>query len=185
MRSWNEQFAQTWLTPGEARAQMDAWVRTRLRGHRVHAAPSLESVAAWSVDLLADDIQRFGNGCQWLWCTTAVGLAAELIFGSIAGGTFPKDTPFRYDLKRVVDALREIRNATVHPAFQNAAAGQGVPPVERLYDILDQDDDAAVKELALRLTEDWSLLADRPLSTFALRQLDAAGRLLAEEYSIW
>jgi len=78
-----------------------------------------------------------------------------------------------------VDTLRAIRNAVVHPAFQVAKGGKAAPIV-RLIKLLEADDDPEVTELALRLPDAWSYLAERPTATYALRKLDAAGRLFIE-----
>ena len=50
----------------------------------------------------------------------------------------------------------------------------------RLTKLLEADDDPEVTELALKLPEAWSYLGERPTATYALRKLDAAGRLLIE-----
>jgi len=103
----------------------------------------------------------------------------ELIFCAEGGGIDPVGVATDLDLARVVETLRAIRNAVVHPAFQIAKGGKEAP-IARLIKLLEADDDPEVTELALRLPDAWSYLAERPTTTYALRKLDAAGRLFIE-----
>lgn len=178
MKSWREEFSATWLDDPDFVARYDEWSRTRAVHHRPDA--QAESALPWTVDLLVADIKRFGADGRWLWCTSAIALLAELIFGIDAGGVFASDGRHRFDLAQNVTALRELRNACFHPAFQNAGAGSGTPPIENIIEILDNDDDGAVREAAVRFAVDWSYLAGRPVTSFALRQMDSAGRLYAD-----
>jgi hypothetical protein len=181
VKTWRETFDATWLANGESVAALDNWVRRILVDHRglgddVHA---IESVAPWSVETLARSIRAFGDAGQWLWCVTAIALVQELIFSAEGGGIDPVGVATDSDLARVVETLRAIRNAVIHPAFQLAKGGRD-PPIVRLIKLLEADDDPEVTELALRLPDAWSYLAERPTATYALRKLAAAGELFME-----
>jgi len=180
VKTWREAFDATWLANDESVAALDNWVRGTLAAHRglddIHA---IESVAPWSVQTLARSIGAFGDAQQWLWCVTAVALMQELIFCAEDGGLDPAGVATDSDLARVVDTLRAIRNAVVHPAFQLGKGGKEAPMV-RLTKLLEADDDPEVTELALNLPEAWSYLGERPTATYALRKLDSAGRLFIE-----
>ncbi len=135
--------------------------------------------------MLAKEIERFGHEGRWLWCTAAVALLAELLFCAKSGGPFPShDTGYEHDLKVSVEALRAVRNAAFHPAFQHAGVGSGQPPIETLYERLDNDDAAEVREAAIRLAVDWSYFASRPITSYALRMLNAGGHLYAEQLAL-
>ena len=183
MKAWAEEYRTTWLGDRDYVGALDSWVRKRLVAHRPSARP--ESVAPWTIDLLAGEVERLGGERRWLWCTGAIALLAELLFCADAGGPFPShDTGHRHDLDINVKALRAVRNATFHPAFQDRRAGSGSPPIEKLYELLDNDDDADVREAALNLAADWSYLDSRPITSYALRMLDSGGRLYAETPSL-
>ena len=79
MKSWDEEFSATWLGDPDFVARYDEWSRTRAVHHRPDA--QAESALPWTVDLLVADIKRFGADGRWLWCTSAIALLAELIFG--------------------------------------------------------------------------------------------------------
>jgi hypothetical protein len=102
-----------------------------------------------------------------------------VIFCAEEGGIDPVGVATDSDLARVVETLRAIRNAVVHPAFQIAKGGKEAPIV-RLIKLLEADDDPEVTELAMRLPAAWSYLAERPTAMYALRKLDAGGRLFIE-----
>jgi hypothetical protein len=181
VKTWREAFEATWLADKDAVAALDSWVRRTLAEHRglgddVHA---LESVTPWSVETLARSIGDFGDAQRWLWCVTAVALMQELVFCAEDGGLDPSGVATDSDLARVLEALRAIRNAVVHPAFQRSKGGNTAPMV-RLIELLQIDDDPDVTELALRLPDAWSYLAERPTAMYALRNLNAAGRLFIE-----
>lgn len=181
MKTWREAFEATWLADQEAVSELDNWVRRTLAGHRglgddIHA---LESVAPWSVETLARSINAFGDNQQWLWCVTAIALMQELVFCAEDGGLDPAGVATDSDLARVVETLREIRNAVMHPAFQRSK-GEKKAPMARLIELLEIDDDPDVTELALRLPDAWSYLAERPTALFGLRKLNAAGQLFME-----
>ncbi len=179
MKTWREAFDATWLANSESVAVLDNWVRRTLADHRglgdhIHA---LESIAPWSVETLARSIGAFGDAGHWLWCVTAISLMQELIFCAEGGVLNPTGVATDADLARVVETLRAIRNAVVHPAFQKD--DKAVPMVQ-LIALLAADDDPEVTELALRLPDAWSYLAERPAATYALRKLNAAGELFIE-----
>lgn len=181
MKTWHKAFSATWLADKDAVTALDGWVRRTLAEHRglgddVHA---LESVAPWSVATLARSIGAFGDAQQWLWCVTAVALMQELVFCAEGGGLAPAGVATDSDFARVLEALREIRNAALHPASQRSNGGNTAPMV-RLIELLQIDDDSEVTELALRLPDAWSYLAERPTAMYALRNLNAAGRLFIE-----
>ena len=177
MKHWLGEVGQTWLGDNDLVAEFDRWVRARLVHHRRTEGPTQESVAPWTVDVLVRDIKGLGHGNRWLWCTSAISLLAELVFCADAGGPFPSSTTsHRYDLNLVVGALRTVRNATLHPAFQ-LPDGDQQPPIRRLYNLLDNDDDQEVREAAYELADNWSFLAKRPITSYALRQLNSGGRL--------
>jgi hypothetical protein len=93
----------------------------------------------------------FGDAQQWLWCVTAVALMQELIFCAEGGGLKLAGVATDSDLARVVETLRAIRNAVLHPAFQKAAPkGEQEVPMVRLTKLLEADDDPEVTELALK-----------------------------------
>jgi hypothetical protein len=139
----------------------------------------MESVAPWSVETLARNIGAFGDANQWLWCLTAMALMQELIFCAEDGGLEPAGVATDADLARDVETLRAIRNAVLHPAFQ-LTKGANEAPMVRLIKLLEVDDDPEVTELALRLPEAWSYLAERPAAMYGLRKLNAAGQLFIE-----
>lgn len=56
--------------------------------------------------------------------------------------------------------------------------------MERVVELLDNDDDGEVKETALHLAEDWGLFGGRPVTSFALRQLNTAVKLYAAELGL-
>ncbi|MEO8842273.1 MAG: hypothetical protein ABI704_11925 [Kofleriaceae bacterium] len=181
MKTWRSVFDATWLAKGDVRSALDSWVRRHLTRHRgllddVHAA---ESVAPWSVETLAHSIGAFGDVGQWLWCVTAISLMQELIFCAEGGGIDAAGVATDSDLARVVETLRAIRNAVIHPALQ-IALGEREPPIARLIKLLEADDDPEVTELAMRLPAAWSYLAERPTAMYALRKLNAAGELFVE-----
>jgi hypothetical protein len=185
VKSWREAFDATWLADSESVTALDNWVRRQLAAHRglgddIHALPS---VAPWSVETLAHSIGAFGDANQWLWCVTAISLMQELIFCAESGGIDPAGVATDADLARVLDTLRTIRNAVVHPAFQRSEVGRDAPRV-RLIKLLENDDDPEVTELALRLPDAWSYLAERPTATYGLRKLEAAGRLFIERHRL-
>lgn len=181
MKTWREAFDATWLANGDAVAMLDNWVRRMLADHRGLADDpnAIESIAPWSVETLARSIGAFGDAGQWLWSVTAMSLMQELIFCAEDGGIDPAGVATDADLGRVVETLRAIRNAVVHPAFQVAKGGKEAP-IPRLIKLLEADDDPEVTELALRLPAAWSYLATRPTAMYALRKLNAAGALFIE-----
>lgn len=63
--------------------------------------------------------------------------------------------------------------------------GEKEPPIARLIKLLEADDDPEVTELALRLPDAWSYLAERPTAMYALRKLHAAGELFIERNRLW
>lgn len=75
--------------------------------------------------------------------------------------------------------LRAVHNAVLHLALQTPK-GEKEPPIARLIKLLEADDDPEVTELALRLPDAWSYLAERPTAMYALRKLHAAGELFIE-----
>lgn len=148
--------------------------------HRGEGAAAPESVAPWSVNMLATEIEEFGRDRRWLWCTAAIVLMAELVFCADAGGIFPARDNKYGNLDADMEALRIVRNATFHPAFQSGTSGSGQPPIERLFVLLDNDDDAEVREVAIRLATDWSYFATRPITSYALRKLNSGGHLYVD-----
>lgn len=183
MKPWNEEISTTWLKEPAFVRSLDGWVREQLVEHRPDA--KTESVAAWTVEMLSAEVHRLGAEGRWLWCTSAVSLLAELVFCAADGGVFPSASArYRDDFAKDVGALRVVRNAVFHPAFQNRDAGSGKPHVEELFVLLDNDDDADVRDAALRMAVDWSYLAARPVTSFALRKLNSAGRIYANELGL-
>ena len=181
MKTWREAFDATWLANGDAVAALDNWVRRMLAGHRGLADDphAIESVAPWSVETLARGIGAFGDASQWLWAVTAISLIQELIFCAEDGGIDPAGVATDSDLARVVETLRAVRNAVMHPALQTTK-GEKEAPIARLIKLLEADDDPEVTELALRLPDAWSYLAEKPTAMYALRKLNAAGELFLE-----
>ena len=180
MKTWREACGETWLGHGEEVTAIDGWVRRMLGNHRKLDNLAMQSVAPWSVETLARSIGTFGDSEQWLWCVTAIAILQELIFCAEDGGIDPSGVATDADLNRDVEALRAIRNAVLHPASQRAK-GNKPPPMLRLIALLEADDDPSVTELALRLPDDWSYLAERPTATYALRKLGSAGRLFLQK----
>jgi len=183
VKSWEQEIALTWLRKPACVASLDTWVRERLIAHRPTA--KAESVAPWTVETLSQEIDRLGREQRWLWCTAAIALLGELVFCAKDGGTFAsRAVAYRRDLALDVEALRVVRNAVFHPAFQNRAAGSGVLHIEKLFELLDNDDDADVREAAIKLAVDWSHRASRPVTSYALRKLKSAGNAYAAELGL-
>ena len=132
--------------------------------------------------MLAREIEHLGDEQRWLGCTAAVSLLAEILFCAPQGGTFGSMRPrFPYHLGRNIETLRVLRNAVFHPAHQKVDAGSGAPPIEQLIYRLEQDLEG---DVAAKLRESWAYLAERAITRFALRILNSAGRLYAEEVGI-
>lgn len=181
MKTWREAYGETWLADGDKVAAIDGWVRRTLCRHReLDALHAMQSVAPWSVETLARSVGAFGDAGQWLWCVTAVAILQELIFCAEDGGIDPAGVATDGDLQPDVEVLRAIRNVVLHPASQ-LAKGNKPPPMLRLISLFEADDDASVTELALRLPDDWSYLAERPVATYALRKLGSAGELFLQK----
>lgn len=182
MKTWREEFERTWLAHSESVVVLDSWVRRTLADHRglrddLHA---LESIGPWSIDTLARSVGSFGDARQWLWCVTAISLLQELMFCTESGGLKPTGVATDRDLASLVETLRAIRNAVLHPGFQKDQHDGKPVPMVRLIALLEADDDPEVTELALKLPDAWSYIGERPVASFALRKINAAGRLFLE-----
>jgi len=182
VKTWREEFEGTWLAHSESIVALDNWVRRTLADHRglsddIHA---LESIAPWSIQTLTRSIEAFGDARQWLWCVTAISLLQELMFCTESGGLKPTGVATDRDLASLIETLRAIRNAVLHPGFQKDQHDGKPVPMTRLITLLEADDDLDVTELALRLPDAWSYIGERPAASFALRKLNAAGRLFLE-----
>jgi hypothetical protein len=129
-------------------------------------------VAPWSVDALVADIGFFGQTGRWLWATAGICLLAELILSAKTGGVFEL-APGRGQALPPVRALYHLRNAVFHPAHHSNTAGSGDAQISQLIVHLDGNGEAA---LAQRLDQNAAYLAQRPMTEFAVRMLDAAGR---------
>ena len=119
---------------------------------------------------------------NWLWCSAAIALLAELVFCSDVGGTFATRRGYLpYHLEANLETLRILRNAIFHPAHQTTSAGSGNPPIAQLVSKLQTLQET---EVSLRLAENWSFLGNREITTIALRQLNSADRPRAEHLGI-
>ena len=118
------------------------------------------------------DLIAFGNAQRWLWATAAAGLIAELVFSSRGGGVFELAAAHGPVLLPV-RALYHLRNSVFHPAHVSDRAGSGEAQIARLIVHLAGNSEPA---LAHRLDQSRAFLAQRPITEFAVRMLDAAGR---------
>jgi hypothetical protein len=164
----------TWLGDRRAVDRADAWVRGRLAHHRGKRGRSREDIGAMSVDRLVADVRSLGVDGRWLWVTAATCLLAELLFAATFGGTF-RDVraPVDREGKVAFQGLLILRNVTFHPAHAASDAGSGVPHMTRFGEHLRGNGDAG---LAHALAESWAAFAGRPVSSYAIRMLDAAAR---------
>lgn len=174
--TWRQSFERTWLFRDDAVSALDEWVKRTLANHRGLTGEQLNGVSPWSVLSLVRSVDDFGTNAQWLWCLAAISLLQELIFCAEGGGIDPLGAANDGDLRRDLQALREIRNATFHPAAQ-IQDGTQQPPMKRLIEILECDDDLDITDVALRLPDTWSCFADLPIARYALRKLGSAGQL--------
>lgn len=183
-KTWRENYSETWLAKSNTVAALDAWVRRTLANHRRLDVSEMESVAPWSVETLARSVGEFGDSERWPWCVAAIALLQELIFCAEGGGMDAVGGVVDHnDLADVIKTLRAIRNVALHPAFQ-IDRGENPTPMERLITLLEEDDDIEVSELALRMPAAWSYFAEKPVATYALRKLHAAGELFVERNRI-
>lgn len=139
---------------------------------------SAESVAAWSVDLLAHDIEKFGSQQQWLWCLSAIALMQELILCAEGGAIDPAGFATDRDVEVASEPLRALRSALFHPALQRDANGKPAA-MRRLIEFMKNDDNPEIVAYADDVSKDWSRLGTTPIGRYALRKLDAAVRALA------
>lgn len=181
MRSWVDEWGETWLSRPETIQRIDGWVRERLVSHhqKAHRAAAHDSVSPWSIDALVADVDRFAQSTDWLWATTSICLLQELLFCADDGGIRASRSVPNSILDEVT-TLRLLRNALFHPANIAPTSSKDVDPaLEQLSFRMDRDPEFA--NFAADLMGNWSFLASRPVTVFALRRLNSAGREYARQ----
>lgn len=182
MRSWSEEFEHTWLADGHVTNELDVWVKGRLAGHRRLPRSKHPDVAPLGVSVLVLDVRLFGEDQRWFWVTAACCLLGELLFAAESGGVFLSGASrWGFRIEQALKPLVILRNSAFHPAYQNEDARAGPPHIVRLVEWLSENGEA---DLSARLNESWAFLANRPFASLALRNLNAAGRLLAQSLRV-
>lgn len=174
-RSWADELSATWIVDRRFVAFLDMWVRAQLeRCHRASGRDAAQdTVGAVSVDVLVQDVQRFGAAKDWFWVSMALSLMQELIFCACDGGIkISRNVPS--ELEHDVEVLRLLRCALMHPAYAADAHGgaKGTPHLFLLLPHFKVDPDFAT--IARRMEKDRSLLASQEISIFAIRRLNSA-----------
>jgi hypothetical protein len=178
-RPWKDEWGATWLSDDAYTKALDAWVRRRMIAHHDAAERGAvhESVGPWTIDALVSDVHRHATAGRWLWATTAICFAQELLFCINDGGV---------DMSRhlgnftdEVKTLRYLRNVIAHPA--NMPAKASTKADEKAEHSADEfcyrmERDPEFWKFAADLHGNWSLFADHRVTRFALRRLNTAGR---------
>lgn len=171
-RSWNDEWRATWLSDAAYTSALDIWVRGRMIEHHqaVGRAAHPDSVGPWTVDGLVSDVQRHARAGRWLWATTALCFAQELIFCIDDGGVnTSRSLAARTD---EVETLRYLRNVIAHPAKMPVASDEN--SIDEFCFRMERDPE--FYEFAADLIDNSSLFADHRVTRFALRRLNAAAR---------
>lgn len=174
MRSWPEQFEESWLGSPGVVGRVDGQVRKWLGMHRGLSGAALQSIAPLSVRTLVADIRAFGSENRWAWCSAGISLLSELIFAAESGGAFNSGR-YSGELAEATEPLNLVRNAVCHPAHHSSDES-GEPHISRLIRWMRSNGEA---ELAQALHADWAVLASRPVAEFGLRKLNHAGERFA------
>lgn len=179
------------------RARDGSWLvdpdRVRLLGEKVRAllavGRALRTFDAreppFSIDVLANQVDRAVGYGRWYVATSACALLGELLFASAemangkkATGIYkitnkPKRLPLpqrtRHELHR---GLAALRNACFHPALV-IGKGEGSPAVERFARTLEL---LGHHPLAKKVDRDWSCIHDPAVTAWAVDAVDKAGR---------
>jgi hypothetical protein len=149
-RSWENEWAATWLSDGAYVAALDGWARRRMITHHENAERKAvpESVGPWTIDGLVSDVRRHAIAGRWLWGTTAICFTDE------------------------VKTLRYLRNVIAHPAKMPVKASEN--SVDEFCYRMERDPEFWT--FAAELLDNWSLFADPRVTRFALRRLNTAGK---------
>jgi hypothetical protein len=172
-RSWEDEWAATWLSDGAYVAALDGWVRRRMIAHHENAERKAvpESVGPWTVDGLVSDVRRHAIAGRWLWATTGICFIQELLF-CIDDGAVDMSRHLDDGFTDEVKTLRYLRNVIAHPAKMPVKASEN--SVDEFCYRMERDPEFWM--FAAELLDNWSLFADPRVTRFALRRLNTAGR---------
>ena len=172
-RSWESEWAETWLSDGAYVATLDGWVRRRMIAHHENAERRAvpDSVGPWTIDGLVSDIHRHATARRWLWATTGICFAQELLF-CINDGAVDMSIHLDDSFTDQVKTLRYLRNVVAHPANMPVKSGEN--SVDQFCYRMERDPEFWM--FAAELLDNWSLFADQRVTRFALRRFNTAGR---------
>ncbi|HET7499926.1 MAG TPA: hypothetical protein VFK02_02960 [Kofleriaceae bacterium] len=180
-RSWQNDWAETWLSDPAYVSTLDHWVRRRHVQHHEAAErqAAYGTVGPWTVAGLVSDVHRHAIASHWLWATTAICFLQELVF-CIDDGGVDMSRHLSDDFIDEVKTLRYLRNVVAHPAKMPVKTGEN--SVDQLCFRMERE--PQFWSFAPELLDNWSLFADHRVTRFALRRINTAGRAYGRQLGL-